>query len=438
MVDRSLSHPVSTDSAERLAAQGLRMALLDPSDREGADAYFEAVARGFLGPEAGEVERRTFFEQVVPIRRTVGVWDEASTSRQPVATVQSWDGELSVPGERVIPSWAITMVTVAPTHHRRGIARALLEGELRTAADLGLPMAMLTVSEATLYGRYGFGPALPVSAWEIETRRAGWAAPTPEARVEFIDRATARRELAELHERVRRGRPGEIAVWGRQWDQITGIIAADQGSARKLRFVRAVDAEQATRGIAVYSIAEHASDFTKSVVSVDRLDAETDDASAALWRFLLELDLVGTLKIGLRPVDDPIRWLIADQRAATETRSDHGWLRVLDVAAVLEARAWIADGELALDVDDPLGYAEGAYVVRVADGAARVERVDEVPDGIPGLALGVSELSSLSLGGVRASTLVAAGRVGELEPGSAHAADLLLRSAATPWLSVWY
>ena len=59
--------------------------------------------------------------------------------------------------------WAISMVTVAATHRRRGIARGLLEGELRAAASAGVPMAGLTVTEATIYGRYGFGPAVPVS-----------------------------------------------------------------------------------------------------------------------------------------------------------------------------------------------------------------------------------------------------------------------------------
>ena len=76
----------------------------------------------------------------------------------PVATIASWIGELTVPGGRGIPSCAISAVTVAPTHRRRGIARAMLEGELGAALDAGAPIAMLTVSESTLYGRYGFAP----------------------------------------------------------------------------------------------------------------------------------------------------------------------------------------------------------------------------------------------------------------------------------------
>lgn len=438
MTSDALAAPVSAASAERLAGRGLRMALLDPADPADADAYLDAVQRGFHGSEATDEEHRGFREQILPIRRTVGVWDDATGAREPVGTVQSWTAELSVPGDRTVASWAISMVTVAPTHHRRGIARAMLEGELRTAASLGLDLAMLTVSEATLYGRYGFGPAASVSAWEIETRRAGWSGREPEATVGFIDRTTARRELAAVHERIRARRPGEIEVWGRRWDQVVGIAPTDAGAARRLRFVAARNPAGAVRGVAVYSIAEDHRDFTKNVVEVARLDAEDDDAAAALWRFLLGLDLVATLKAGLRPVDDPIRWLVADQRAAVETRSDHQWLRILNVPGALAGRAWTSDGELGLDVADPLGLAAGRYVVRVSGGSARTDRVDELPSGMPLLRLGVAELSSLYLGGVSARTLAAAGRLTELAPGSADAADALLRSPATPWLSVWY
>ena len=48
-------------------------------------------------------------------------------------------------------------------------------------------MAMLTVSESTIYGRFGFAPAAMSTEWEIDTRRARWTGPasTP-GRVEFV------------------------------------------------------------------------------------------------------------------------------------------------------------------------------------------------------------------------------------------------------------
>ena len=57
---------------------------------------------------------------------------------------------------------------------------------------------------------------------------------------------------------------------------------------------------------------------------------------------------------------------------------------------------------------------------------------------MPALALDVAPLSALYLGGVSAVTLADAGRVRELTPGAATAADTLLRSARAPWLAVWF
>jgi hypothetical protein len=59
-------------------------------------------------------------------------------------------------------------------------------------------------------------------------------------------------------------------------------------------------------------------------------------------------------------------------------------------------------------------------------------------DSAPALTLGVPELSAIYLGGVRATTLAAAGRIVESGPGAAALADGMLRSAVTPYLSIWY
>jgi hypothetical protein len=50
----------------------------------------------------------------------------------------------------------------------------------------------------------------------------------------------------------------------------------------------------------------------------------------------------------------------------------------------------------------------------------------------------VNELSALYLGGVSARTLLRAGRITELRPGSADAVDRSFRSPVAPWLSIWF
>ncbi|WP_434315367.1 GNAT family N-acetyltransferase [Leifsonia sp. P73] len=150
MTQTHLTAPLDERSAADLAEAGLRLALVDLADTAALDAWIVADMRGFHGrrPSAEVLEEaRTNFGG----RRTTAVYDERVST--PVGTVNSWVAPLTVPGGGSLDSWAISSVTVAPTHRRRGVATALLGAELRTAHALGVPAAILTVSESTIYGR---------------------------------------------------------------------------------------------------------------------------------------------------------------------------------------------------------------------------------------------------------------------------------------------
>ncbi|HEY5319404.1 MAG TPA: sterol carrier protein domain-containing protein, partial [Galbitalea sp.] len=113
----------------------------------------------------------------------------------------------------------------------------------------------------------------------------------------------------------------------------------------------------------------------------------------------------------------------------------HLWTRILDVKAALEARRYSAPGHLVLEVADPLGFAAGRFLLRIADdGAAAVTPSEEPAD----LTMNVNELSAIYLGGISVVTLAQAGRIVELTPGAAIAAEASFRSAVTPWLSIWF
>src|SRR3546814_13172816 len=85
----------------------------------------------------------------------------------------------------------------------------MLTGELRTAAEAGIALAGLTVSEATIYGRWGFGPAIFTSDVAIETKRVHWTGPQPPGRLDFILQEELPERPAALHERARPRRPGQ-------------------------------------------------------------------------------------------------------------------------------------------------------------------------------------------------------------------------------------
>ncbi|WP_336658594.1 GNAT family N-acetyltransferase [Leucobacter sp. USHLN153] len=420
-------------SAERLAAGGLEYRQVDAADDAALDGFIRAAARGFLEAEPSS-------EALVPARaalegrRLVGVYDDASPQRDlPVATVCGWATPLTVPGGEV-PMWAISDVTVAPTHRRRGVARAMLEGELRAAADAGLAIAGLTVSEATIYSRYGFGPATWQTRWKIDTRRAGWVGPEAEGSLQFLDQEGTAAALGELHERTRRSRIGDIAAWPERWRQIAGASPGEPHASR-VRGVRFVDGSGAVRGAMAYRIVESDADWARSTLDIRHLIGETAPARAALWRFAIQHDLIGSVSADLRSVDEPLPWMLADSRAAERKVADHGWLRILDVPAALSTRTLAAPLAITMRVTDPLGFADGVWLLE-ADGAGSC-RVRAIGSDESDITLGVAELSSLYLGGASARALAEAGKVSG-DADALGALDAALRADSEPFLSISY
>ncbi|MEJ1921527.1 GNAT family N-acetyltransferase [Microbacterium sp. KHB019] len=423
--------PVDPASAERLRAQGLTYRLVDTASDADTEAFLRADSRGFLDAEPAEdvvaADRAGIVE-----RRNVGVFEtDAPVGTWPVATVNSWVAPLTVPGGE-IGMWAISSVTVSGTHRRRGIARALLEGELRAAATAGVAIAGLTASEATIYGRYGFAPAVPVAKVIVDTRRAGWAAPAPAGRVEYVDKDALPTTVATVHDVERTQRAGQIAGWPRRWGRMTGV-APGNPSAAKVRGVRYVDGEGNVRGVLVYTLEDIPGAF-RSEMQISLLSAVTPDALSALWSFALQHDLVDRVTADLRPVDDPLPWMVQDPRGVEIRVHDHGWLRILDVAAALEARTYRAPLDLVLRVDDSLGFAAGTWRLTVTDGRAAVVSAES---GIPDAVLDAATLSALYVGGVSATQLRNAGRL-DAAAEVAASIDDAFRAVQAPVLGIWY
>jgi len=434
-----LNAPIDRTSADSLAEQGLTLAVVDPEDTAAFEAWLRNEARGFHGP----TDSRAIIDRQLTglaYRRSTAVYDPAALEATPVATLSSWAGPLTVPGHTSVPAWSISGVTVSPTHRRRGIARALLESELRTADSLGLPLAILTVSEATIYARYGFAPAVMAADWTIDAQRAVWTGPATHGRLNYLTPEQARIDLETLLERVRLESPGQVEPWALQLDRITGLMGDDTERIKRIRAVRFDDVAGEPQGIAIYTLSEKDPLFGYTL-DIEMLVAATDEAYAGLWRFLLEQDLVSTVTAKLRSDSEAVAWQISDFRAARVTaQRDHLWVRILDVKAALEARSYSAHGSIVLEVSDPLGFAEGRFLLEIADdGVGTVEPLlGDAPDNAAVIALSVNELGALYLGGVSAVTLTRSGRVTEVREGSATAVDASFRSAVTPWLSTWF
>ncbi|MGV8857107.1 GNAT family N-acetyltransferase [Rhodoglobus sp.] len=433
------THPVDETSAASLASRGLRYGLVDSSNREAFAAWFQADSRGFHGPVMSQEQVDSNFEGVT-YRRTVGVWDDSLISPEvPVATTSSWTEQLTVPGGRSIDAWAISSVTVSPTHRRRGVARSLLEGELRSAASMGLPMAMLTVSESTIYGRFGFGPAVFAADLTIDSTRATFRSSERRGKLQPVSPSEFSNDAPNIFDRIRLATPGQIGVWPLRWEQIAGLAPGDEEYTKKTRVVRFDDDGGTPRGFVVYRVSGGGLDITNHSLTVDYLLSETAEAYEALWRYVLEVDLVREVKSELRSVAEPLLWHLSDMRAVTATPIDHLWLRILDVPASLTARQYTSSSRIAFDVSDTLGFANGRFLLETDDeGTPQVSHLDELPANTAAVELSVNELSSLYLGGVTAESLVASGRMRELTSGAGATIERTFHSPTTPWLSIWF
>jgi predicted acetyltransferase len=139
--------------------------------------------------------------------------------------------------------------------------------------------------------------------------------------------------------------------------------------------------------------------------------------------------------LGTRPVDDPVPlWLHDGRSALLHERSDHVWARVLDVPAALTARRYATDSRLVLEVDDPLGFANGRFALDGGpDGAACVPTTDE-----PDLVVPVHALGSAYLGGSSWARLAAARWVTEARPGAVEQASTMFSMSRAPWCALTF
>jgi predicted acetyltransferase len=131
--------------------------------------------------------------------------------------------------------------------------------------------------------------------------------------------------------------------------------------------------------------------------------------------------------------------MLADPRRLTTVgMGDFLWLRILDIPAALSARSYPMEAKLVLDVtDDFRRRTSGRYLVEVGPGGSEIRRAKK-SDGESDIALGISDLGAIYLGGVKLSTLATAGRVAELTPGALTTADALFSSTPQPWCTTGF
>lgn len=399
---------------------------------ESFESWTRAYARGFQEehhPETAELDRAVFEDERSFGFQVDGRW---------VSTCGALGRELTVPGGASVPTAAVTVVTVHPPYRRRGLLSAMMRHQLESVAERGEPLAALWASESLIYGRFGYGPAVSRLRLHGRTRSLDFLpGVVTGGSVDELTREQFEVVVRPLHEQLRRERPGTMA---RPHDHSWAFALFDEPFARhgatELRHVVHWSEAGEVDGFATYRYHEEDTPTEPaSEVRVNEVWAEDPVAHATLWRYLLDLDLVRRFTARNAASDEPLRLLVRDARAVGTEVLDALYVRVVDVPAALRARAYAAPVDVVLEVDDDLLPANsGRWRLRTEGpaglpGSTTVERTDDAAD----VSLGVLELGTVYLGGVRLTDLQRVGRVTEHTPGAVAAAGTALSWHRDPW-----
>jgi predicted acetyltransferase len=369
-------------------------------------------------------ERAGRFAKVLPLERMHAAFD----ADRIVGGAGAFPFQLTVPGGP-IACGGVTVVGVLPTHRRRGVLTAMMRAQLEDIRDRGEPIAALWASEEVIYRRFGYGMASLAGEIAIPSGYTGLRQPPDEtARARLISLDEAKTVLPGVYDRVRAKTPGMFDRTEAWWElrNLSDPLERRQGGGEKNVLLLELGGEPAGYALyRVFSKFEHGS----AAGHVEVIEALADGAVATreLWRVLLDMDWLASLKAFLLPIDHPLLLQLVYPRRPQMRIGDGLWVRLVDVGAALSARAYGGEGPVVLEVEDAF-LPENTGRWKVAGGAA--ERTDEAAD----LALDVGELGAAYLGGFTFSELVRAGVVRELKEGGAARADaVFLTNAPKPW-----
>ena len=363
----------------------------------------------------------------VELDRTLAAFD----GEEIVGTGRIYSLELTMPGGRLLPAAAVSWIAVLPTHRRRRILTAIQRQQLDDAAGRGEPLAMLYASEPGIYRRFGYGIATSSMSVSVERKYSTFLRPVPAGRVRLVEEDAARKLLPEIFGRARRVQPGAVQRVDAWWpDQFFWPEPDEKGT----RFYCVYESPSgALDGYAAYRFEPRWGNGPEGTLHITDLVTVTPTARAVLWRYLLDVDLVESIKAWVVPIDDPLRWLLRESRRMEVTRLGESlWVRVLDAAAALSARSYAAAGRLVFDVVDelrPTGGGAGRFAVDGGPDGADARRTAEAPD----LVLDVATLGSVLLGDARPSTLARAGLVEERTGGALAVADAMFAVEPLPF-----
>ncbi|WP_214325527.1 GNAT family N-acetyltransferase [Nonomuraea sediminis] len=389
-------------------------------------AYTNVLSEGFgWQPPPQQLER---WRKATEFDRTLAVFDGDLI----VATTGIHSFTMTIPGG-TLPVAGVTSVAVLASHRRRGLLTSIMLRQLADIRERGEAVAALYASEAAIYGRFGYGEAaneLRVRIPKLASAFVRHAPSDPSIRLRVVKPAEVRADLERLFETVSGERPGLYARNGDFWDGVLADEEFDQQGNGPLRCVLAEDSG-GVRGYALFRIKSTWGDngAPDGELRLHELYATDPAARAALWRSVLDRDLV-TTTVAAMPVDDPITQWVADSRQLNARWGDELYIRLVEVDRALASRAYSAPVNVVIEVEDQVCPWNARRWRLTADtSGAECKPVEEEPDlTVPVTALGGAYLGGGSLGGQ-----LAAGLLREHTQGTVQSLATAMSWTPKPW-----
>jgi predicted acetyltransferase len=392
-----------------------------PITAEEIPEFRDAVGSAFHNDTSEEHLERV--RSVIEPERTLVLRD----GERIVAATGIYTRRLSVPGGEV-PMAGVTQVGVRPTHRRRGMLTALMRRQLADVHEAGdEAIATLWASESVIYGRFGYGLATLTTDLVVSARDARFRSPPEPAAVELMLASEAIERMRPIHDAARAQRPGMLDRAGPWWDFRVYDPENERDGAQELR---AAVIEGAAYALYAGKLKFEDGQAAGEAI-VHEVVATNPEAYAAIWSFLLGLDLIRRVVWELAPADDPLPHMLTEARTAqVKLLGDALWVRLVDLPRALRERTYAQPFEVVFEVaDDVCPWNAGRFALRW-DG----ESATCAPTALPAsLELSIAELGAVYLGGTTFDELARAGRVKELRGGALTAASRAFRADRAPW-----
>ncbi len=330
------------------------------------------------------------------------------------------DKNLTFPGGVASPAAAVTWVGVRPGAQRRGVLRSLMTHQLHGLHhEQREPVAILTASEAGIYGRFGYGMAAHGAEVTVPAGGAFRPGITVE-QVREVDRNAAWPTVMAVYQRVSATRTGYLSRDQRTWDALYSDLESIRRGAGSLRFAIHPDGFVAFRMRMNFN--ERGPNYT---LSVHELCAATPAATAALWHHLLNRALVREVNHGRFGTDEVLKELLVDPRAVISRWTDHLWLRIVDLERTIPLRRYSSRATIRVAISDDLcPWNAGTWEFALRPYGGQATRTDADAE----MSIDIADLAAAFLGSSRIIRLAAAGLV----IGDPAAIGALDRALSTP------